>query len=117
MSLEIEGKVIEVLEEQRGGTAERQWVKQMFVIEVESRFPRKVCFAAWGDMIDKVKELVAGDNVKVSFDLESREYNGRWYTDAKAWRIQRTVGEEGEAPIPPLSADVPDFPGEDDLPF
>lgn len=117
MSLEIEGKVIQVLEEQRGQSGDRSWVRQGFVIEVPGRFPRKLCFDAWGDNVDQVRELSEGDDIKVSFDPESREYNGRWYTNLKAWRIQLQQAGEGQMPgsfPPPM--DEPNLP-EDDLPF
>ena len=78
----------------------------------------------WGD--DKVKELdkyQVGDKVKVSFNLSSREYNGRWYTDVRAWRIEPANSAQPAgaysattaAPMP--SADDMSSPVEDDLPF
>jgi hypothetical protein len=117
MSLEIDGKVVTVLEEQRGGNAGREWIKQSFVIEVPGRFPKRVCFVAWGDQVDKVKDLLEGDYIKVSFDLESREYAGRWYTDAKAWRIVKSGLGEPDIPPPPSPMDLPMLGPDDDLPF
>ena len=50
--------------------------------------PKKICFMAWGDKIDQYN-IKQGETVEVSVDLESREYNGRWYTDVKAWKVAR----------------------------
>jgi hypothetical protein len=89
--------------------------KREFVIEVEGKFPRKVCISSWGDKIDP-SMLVVGKAITVSFELESREYNGRWYTDVKAWKASADGGSS--APVP----DIPE-PGmmisqdEGDLPF
>jgi len=60
--------------------------KLEFVIEIGSKFPKKVCFSLWNEKVDNftAKE---GERIKVSFDLESRSYNNRWYTEAKAWKV------------------------------
>lgn len=91
MALEIEGKIIRKLNVQSGTSQRGEWSKQEFIIEFqEGNFPSQVCMSVWG--ADKVKELESykiGDNVKVSFNLSSREYNSRWYTDVRAWRIEK----------------------------
>lgn len=90
MALELEGKIITKLPVQTGTSARGPWSKQEFVIEYqEGNYPTQVCFNVWGE--DKVKDLEkfqAGETVKVSFNLSSREYNGRWYSDIRAWRIE-----------------------------
>ena len=90
MALEIEGRIARKLNVQTGTSARGAWAKQEFIFEYqEGNFPSQVCMNVWGD--DKVKELdkyQVGDRVKVSFNLSSREYNGRWYTDVRAWRIE-----------------------------
>lgn len=89
MALEITGKVVKLLPEQTGKSAKtgNDWKKGGFVIETESNFPKKICFTAWGDLTAQVNGLKEGQNIKVSFDIESREFNDKWYTDAKAWKI------------------------------
>ena len=90
MALEIEGTIIRMLDVQNGVSARGPWSKQEFVIEYqEGNFPTQICLNVWGE--DKVKDLGRfniGDRVKISFNLSSREYNGRWYTDVRAWRIE-----------------------------
>ena len=90
MALEIEGKIIRKLGVQSGTSARGEWSKQEFIIEYqESNYPSQACFSVWG--ADKVKELEKyqiNDKVKVSFNINSREYNNRWYTDLRAWKIE-----------------------------
>jgi len=86
--MEILGKIIEILPEKGGQSANGEWRKREYVLETEAQYPKKVCFMAWGDKIDQF-ELKQGERVTVSVDLESREYNGRWYTDVKAWKVSR----------------------------
>ena len=127
MSLEITGTVAQVLPEQTGNGRNGVWVKQPFVIQIEgTQYPRQICFEAWSDKADVVKNLRPGEQVKVSFDPESREFNGKWYTNLKAWRIERmSAGNQAAgAPdpsyshMPPPPADEPPMPtGADDLPF
>jgi hypothetical protein len=82
VTLEISGKIIEILEVKSGQSANGEWRKQEYVLETEAQYPKKVCFMAWGDKIDQFN-IQQGETVAVSIDLESREYNGRWYTDVK----------------------------------
>ena len=88
MALEISGKIVEILEVKSGQSANGEWRKQEYVLETEAQYPKKVCFMAWGDKIDQFN-IQQGETVEVSIDLESREYNGRWYTDVKAWKVSR----------------------------
>ena len=88
--MELEGRIARKLPVQTGTSARGAWAKQEFILEYqEGNFPSQVCMNVWGD--DKVRELdkyQVGDKVKVSVNLSSREYNGRWYTDVRAWRIE-----------------------------
>lgn len=89
--MEIQGKIIHVLPLQSGvGKASgKEWKKQEFVLEtLDGQYPRKICFSMWGDLIDRA-QLQEGEDVTVQIDVESREYQGRWYTDVKAWRVDR----------------------------
>jgi hypothetical protein len=86
--LEIKGKIIEILPEKSGQSANGEWRKQEYILETDTSYPKKICFMAWGDKIGEFN-LQQGENVEVSVDLESREYNGRWYTDVKAWKVSK----------------------------
>ena len=99
MAMELEGRIARKLTVQTGTSARGAWSKQEFVLEYQDgSFPAQVCMNVWGD--DKVRDLdkyQVGDKVKISFNLSSREYNGRWYTDVRAWRIE-PAGAQQSAP-------------------
>lgn len=86
--MEIIGKIIELLPEKSGQSAKGTWRKQEYVLQTEDQYPKKICFMVWGEKIDEFA-IKQGDNLTVSIDIESREYNGRWYTDVKAWKVNR----------------------------
>lgn len=125
--MEIIGKIIEILPAQTGKSARGEWKKQEFILEVPAQFPKKLCIANWNDKID-LNGADASKNVKVYFDIESREFNGRWYTDMKAWKMDILDQATSETAPPPSAENLPagDFPwdnettpegGTDDLPF
>jgi hypothetical protein len=107
MALEISGKIISILPEQTGAGKNGNWVKQDFVIETTDQYPKKVCFSAWGDKAAQVKGLLPGLSVKVSFNAESREFNGKWYTDLRIWKLETNSGNTGGQHIP--GNEMPDF--------
>lgn len=84
------------MDEVNGTSARGNWKKQEFVIETAEQYPKKICLSVWGDKVDSLKQFKPGANVTASINLESREFNGRWYTDVRAWRLQVAVeGAEG----------------------
>jgi hypothetical protein len=89
MALELVGKLIKVLPEVTGQGKNGQWNKQDFVIEtMDSQYPKKVCMTAWGEKANDLKQFADGDTLKATFSAESREYNERWYTELRAFRIE-----------------------------
>ena len=133
MALELEGTIRTKLSVQSGTSARGPWAKQEFVLDYpDGNYTAQACLMAWGQ--EKVQELSkyqVGDKVKVSFNVKSREYNGRWYTDLQIWRIAPAgqpvpaapaveapaFGPAPAAPAPTLE-DMPQDSGmEDDLPF
>lgn len=124
MALEISGSLIKKLPVQTGNSARGEWKKQEFVIETQDSFPKKVCMNVWGaDKVEELSSYTEGEVLKISFNLESREYNQRWYTDVRAWKIERASSAASSAPSyaasseASLGADLPADTGEDDLPF
>ena len=137
MAMELEGRIARKLNVQTGTSARGAWSKQEFVLEYqEGNFPTQECMNVWGE--DKVIELdkyQLGDKVKIAFNLSSREYNGRWYTDVRAWRIEPAgaqqnasaasygapAGMTGAAPVQsaplPTADDMSSPLSDDDLPF
>lgn len=114
--MEISGKVIGLLPMQTGQGKNGTWKKQEFILETPGQYPKKVCVSLWGDKVDEFR-VNAGDSLTASINLESREYNGRWYTEVRAWKISKQAG--GNASTPPVGDEpfVADASGSDDLPF
>lgn len=116
--MELEGKILQINPLQTGEGKNGTWKKQEFIIETKSQYPKKVCIMAWGDKIDQFA-LKENEDVKVHIELESREYNNRWYTDVRAWKLEKmgepAVQENKMEPeiLPPSDDKSPN----DDLPF
>ena len=137
MALEIEGTIRQLLPVQQGQSARGPWAKQEFVLEFpDGNYTSQACFTAWGQ--DKVQDLAkyaAGDKVKVSFNLKSREYAGKWYNDLQIWKLAPAGAPAAptapavsaaapaampsvfDAPAPTLDDMPPEDLSEDDLPF
>ncbi len=137
MALELEGTLRHKLASQQGTSARGAWAKQEFILEFpDGNYTAQACFTAFGQ--DKVAELdkyQIGDRIKISFNIRSREYNGRWYNDLQIWRIApagQPTAAPAAAPAPQVNAapapafeqapapTLDDMPGdspEEDLPF
>lgn len=114
--MEITGKVTLVGQTSTGvSKSGNGWQKKEFVIETEGQFPKKVAFSLFNDKANI--PVAVGQEVTVSFDLSSREYNGRWYTEALAWKVEEKVSAPTvTAPAPsPSPAPLPN--DADPLPF
>lgn len=120
MSMDIKGKVIQLLAPQTGQGKKGVWKKQEFIIETQSQYPKKVCLSIWGDKIDQFK-LQVGEMVTVSVELESREYNSRWYTEARAWKVSKDGSSQpqysNDTGDEPMSSGTSGPGASDDLPF
>ena len=82
--MEMTGKIIVALPETGGTSAKGNvWKKREYVLETQETYPKKVAFNFFGDRVDQFP-LQVGQVVKISFDIDSREYNGRWYVDCRA---------------------------------
>ena len=118
--MELIGKIIQVLPLQEGvSKAGNAWKKQEYILEtLGTQYPRKVCFNLFGDNVDKFPMQV-GQDVTVSIDLESREFNGRWYTDVRAWNVLNGVQPTPATPPaqPAQASPVAAPTAADDLPF
>lgn len=137
--MEIQGKVIAVLEARSGVSARGEWKSQDYVIETHDAYPRKMVFGVFGaDRISRFN-IQLGQEVNVSFDIDAHEYNGRWFNNIRAFDVRQvdpaSVGMQpgvvpgaafGPAPAQPAApvqpAAQPAAPAveqssEDDLPF
>ena len=140
--MELTGKIIAEFNE-RGGISNRtgnEWKAKSYVLEVPGDFPRKMVFDVFG--VDRLQafNIQVGELLTVHFDIDAHEYNGRWFNDVRAFRIDRgqaapTAAPEAAAapaattapqaapipqaaPVPPMDAAPFEAPSAtDDLPF
>jgi hypothetical protein len=117
MDLNITGSVADILPEQSGEGKNGQWRKQEFILETDGDYPKKVCIIQWGDNVEKFG-LTKGERITAHVDVQSREFNGKWYTDVKAWKVVRGESQDGPPsqsgePFPEPPLEEPD----DSLPF
>ena len=99
---QITGKVIAILEPQSGDSRNNpgtRWMRQEFVIETQDMYPRKVCFNIWGEDRIRQADIHMDDMITIDFEISSREYNGRWYTNIEARNVQKNIEPQmGGAP-------------------
>lgn len=122
--MEIKGKIIVALPEMSGvSRSGNNWKKREYVLETQETYPKKVHFDFFGDRADQYP-LSVGDEITLSFDIESREYNGRWFTSIRGWKAEKAA-QQAPAAAPygvPDAPPVAPFDGgsagsDEDLPF
>lgn len=129
--LTISGRIVSVLPLQQGESkAGKPWQKQEYILDTGGQYPRKVCFSLFGESITKFP-LQVGQDVTVSIDIESREWNSKWYTEVRAWNVtyasQQPQLQAQAAPQSQVAQPAPSTPPQqqpstqpqaaDDLPF
>lgn len=123
MSLQVKGIVEKILNAESGvSRVGKDWKKQEFVIETQDQFPKKVCFTLFNDKVSLIEQIKVGDEIEVYFNVESREYNGKWFHNINAWKIEQPSENINMKDAPPeyRLEDIPPEPadeGDGDLPF
>lgn len=142
--MEIEGKIIAVLPAREGVSSRTgsPWMTQDYVLETHDQYPRRCCFNVFGSDKIQLFNIQIGEELRVSFDIDAREYQGRWFNSIRAWKVERidpnavqnaapnaqfaqpapvqpVVNSSPEAPAPAASPfpQQPNDGSEDDLPF
>ena len=132
--MELTGRIIAVMEPRSGVSARsgNPWMTQEYVIEVPGQYPRRCVFNIFGE--DRIKQfnIQNGEDITIQFDIDAREYNGRWFNDIRAYNVIRghvpPVANPAASPFPPVQGqpDAAPFPpapetasesSADDLPF
>lgn len=124
--MEVEGKIIQFVGEQSGvaKATGNPWKLKEYVLETKESYPRKIAFEFFGDRADQYP-LQVGDEIRLSFDIDSREYQGRWYTRIRAWKCEPLTGAPSAAPAqsapgmmpPPAMPPIEPAGSNEDLPF
>jgi len=120
--MEIKGKINQILKPAAGTSkAGNDWKKQEFVVETsEDQYPKQICFTLFNEKLNLLDGLQPGAEVNVSFSIESREFNGKWYHNINAWKVEPLNREVIPGFTPEfLPGDIPPEPmdNENDLPF
>lgn len=124
--MDVSGKIIAILPAQGGiSKSGSEWKKQEYVLETREQYPKKICFQLFGS--DRIEQAAIreGEELTVFFDIDSREYQGRWFTNINAWKVERRSNADAPAanqappafapdPLPPA---YPSSGEKDDLPF
>lgn len=113
------GIVIAVLDIKAGTSAKGPWKKQSFVIKTDGQYPKAICFDVFASGDKQLTTPHIGQSVDVSFSVESREYNGNYYTNASAFKIEvsGSVAQQNAVKAPEFTPLPPSDDVRDDLPF
>mgnify|MGYP001197114639 FL=1 len=117
--MNFQANLIKTLEVQKGQGSNGEWRKQTIVFETDGMYPKQIAVDMWNDKVDEVKNFKIGSKYDVHINIESREYNGRYFTNIRAWKIDE-VGQfnsqnsSESATPPPVEFNNND---DDDLPF
>jgi hypothetical protein len=118
MSLAVKGRITKVLSiERETSKAGKEWKKQSFVVDTGAQYNPELCFSLFADeKVDMLRNYGEGQEVEVAFNVSSREFNGKYYHNLDAWKIN-PIGAAAPAAGAPAPA-IDDAPaGDDDLPF
>ena len=129
--MEIVGKVVQLGTLIEGNSPRGPWKKQELIIETIEQFPKKVCLMCWNERVNDANSFFVGQTIKAQIRIESREFNGKWYTDVTAYRLdldQPTAQPATEPmsqmppqmpqqPLPPMNDEYFASDNGDDLPF
>lgn len=111
--LEVKGKIVKILDAETGTSkAGKEWKKQNFVIDTGDQYNPEVCFQMFGE--EKCENLTkynkVGDQVTVSFNVSSREFNGKYYHNLDAWMVKKQGEVKSGNDLNSSDADSDDLP-------
>ena len=114
--MEIIGKIYAILNKESGQSSKGTWEKQDIIIETLEQYPKKICISNWGNKVN-YQNLSVGVKIRAMINIESREYNSKWYTDIKVWKFEIIDTEvSANQTIANKPADNRDLPEGDILP-
>jgi hypothetical protein len=114
--MEVKGKVIQIMPAETIGASGKS--KQAFILETEGQYPKKIAVDVWEDKV----AMAMGESVELSVNVESREYNGKWFTNISAWSKKgasqgQSQGATLSQPSAPVQSGPPPAIEPDDIPF
>ena len=130
--MEIIGKVVQLGTLIEGNSPRGPWKKQELIIETLEQYPKKICLLCWNERVNDANSFFVGQTIKAQIRIESREFNGKWYTDVTAFRIEldqptaQPVAQQPmstmppqmpQQPLPPMNDEYFESDNGDNLPF
>ncbi|MBO7470060.1 MAG: DUF3127 domain-containing protein [Bacteroidales bacterium] len=129
--MEIVGKVVQLGTLIEGNSPRGPWKKQELIIETVEQYPKKICLLCWNERVNDANSFFVGQTIKAQISIESREFNGKWYTDVRAFRfdleqpaqqpaaqpMNQMPPQVPQQPLPPMNEDYFASDNGDDLPF
>ena len=129
--MEIVGEVVQLGTLIEGNSPRGPWKKQELIIETVEQYPKKVCLLCWNERVNDANSFFVGQTIKAQISIESREFNGKWYTDVRAFRfdleqpaqqpaaqpMNQMPPQMPQQPLPPMNEDYFASDNGDDLPF
>lgn len=97
--MEIVGKVVQLGNLTEGNSARGAWKKQELIIETTEQYPKKICLICWNDRVGEAQNFVPGQIIKAQINIESREFNGKWYTDIRPFRFDVENNQQAQQKI------------------
>ena len=94
--MEIQGKVVRLGNLTEGTSPRGAWRKQELIIETIEQFPKQVCLVCWGDRVAEAQNFTIGQTIKAQISIESREFNGKWYTDVRPFRFDLDMPQQAQ---------------------
>ncbi len=94
--MEIQGKVVRLGSLTEGTSARGAWRKQELIIETIEQYPKQVCLVCWGDRVAEAQNFTPGQTIKAQISIESREFNGKWYTDVRPFRFDIDAPQQAQ---------------------
>jgi single-strand DNA-binding protein len=116
--MDITGRIKLIKDEQSFPSG---FVKREFVVTTEEQYPQDIQLELIKDKTSLVSNYKTGDRIKVFFNIRGSEYNGRYFVNLQAWKIENALAGSSEtapaaaAPAPAAASFAP--PVDDDLPF
>ena len=91
--MKLKGKFKTLLKKETGtGKTGKQWEKQSFILDTGSEYNSEICIATFGENIEKLQNIKEGNEIEVSVNISSKEFNGKYYHNISAWKIDTQEG-------------------------
>jgi hypothetical protein len=86
--MEVQGTLKQILPIESGESKSgKTWQKQTIIIETQETYPKLIAVEVSEKALSRLQDYSIGQTITCSINIESREYNGRWFTAVRAWKI------------------------------